>query len=57
VERHTFANERMKRLIELRWFHGISFNGFLLATARRSAPLRKRAGYTEIGKDERERKI
>ena len=23
VERHTFADQRMKRLIELRWFHGI----------------------------------
>jgi hypothetical protein len=23
VQEHTFANERMKRLIELRWFHEI----------------------------------
>ena len=25
MQRHTFADQRMKRLVELRWFHGISF--------------------------------
>jgi hypothetical protein len=27
VQGHTFADQRMKRLIELRWFHGVSSIG------------------------------
>jgi hypothetical protein len=38
VERHTFANERTERLIELRGFHGISFDGFLLVIDATAQP-------------------
>ena len=31
VKRHTFANERMKRLMELRWFHEGSSMGLKCA--------------------------